>query len=397
MLYIHNATVYTPDQIIEHGAILVDGRRIAAVALAADLPLPPGAETLDASGGIVAPGLIDLQINGAFGDDFTVAPETIWRVASGLPRWGVTSFLPTIITSPLAQVGKAQEVLSGGPPEGWRGSIPLGLHCEGPFLNPQKKGAHNPKHLRLPSLEAVAAWSPNEHVRLVTLAPELPGALEVIEALAARGVLVSSGHSMATYAEAQKAFAAGARYGTHLFNAMPMLEHREPGLPGALLTTPQQTAGIIPDGIHTHPAIVALAWQMKGPQRLNVVSDAMAALGKPPGRYMLGDQEVTVTERDARLPSGTLAGSVLSMDEALRRLIEYTGCSLAEALETMTSTPADLLGIGHERGRIIRGAFADLVVLTPDLHVAATLVEGTLVEEALAEGQAVPIAPDVAL
>jgi N-acetylglucosamine-6-phosphate deacetylase len=379
MLYIYNASICMPDQLIEQGAVLVDGPRIVACGPASELPPPPGAELHDFAGSYVAPGFIDLQLNGAFGDDFTVAPETIWRVAAGLPQWGVTSFLPTIITSPLAQVGKAQEVLAGGPPSGWRGSIPLGLHCEGPFLNPQKKGAHNPNHLRLPSTEAVANWSPEQHVRLVTLAPELPGALEVIEVLAARGVLVSSGHSMATYTQAQAAFAAGARYGTHLFNAMPTLEHREPGLPGALLTTPEQTAGIIPDGVHTHPAIVALAWCMKGPQRLNVVTDAMAALGMPPGRYMLGDQEVTVTEEEARLPSGTLAGSVLSMDEALRKLIRYTGCSLAEALATITSTPADLLGLGQERGRVLPGAYADMVVLTPELRVALTLVEGTIV------------------
>jgi N-acetylglucosamine-6-phosphate deacetylase len=243
-------------------------------------------------------------------------------------------------------------------------------------LNPQKKGAHNPEHLRLPSLGAVARWSPQEHVRLVTLAPELPGALPVIEALAGRGVLVSCGHSMATYAEAQAAFAAGARYGTHLFNAMPTLEHREPGLPGALLTAPDQTVGIIPDGVHTHPAIVQMAWKMKAPGRLNVVTDAMAALGQAPGRYLLGDQEVTVTARDARLPSGTLAGSILSMDMALRRLIEFTGCSLGEALATITSTPADLLGLGHERGRIAAGAYADLVVLGADLQVRMTVVEG---------------------
>ena len=379
MLYIHNATIYTPEETIERGAILIDDQRIVACAPAVGLSAPPGAEILDAGGARIVPGFIDLQLNGAFGDDFTVSPETIWRVAEGLPRWGVTSFLPTIITSPLSQVGKAQEVLSGGPPAAWRGSIPLGLHCEGPFLNPQKKGAHNPNHLRLPSLEAVAAWWPQQHVRLVTLAPELPGALAVIEALAARGVLVSSGHSMATYDQAQAAFAAGARYGTHLFNAMPTLEHREPGLPGALLTAREQTAGIIPDGVHTHPAIVALAWHMKGPRRLNVVTDAMAALGMSPGRYMLGDQEVTVTERDARLSTGTLAGSVLAMDEALRKLLQYTGCSLAAALETITSTPADLLGIGHERGRIVPGAYADLVMLTPELHVALTMVEGKTV------------------
>ncbi len=376
MLYIYNATIYTPQAVVDQGAILVDGQYIVACAPAAELPPPAGAEMLDAGGAAVAPGFIDLQLNGAFGDDFTESPDTIWRVAAGLPRWGVTAFLPTIITSPLAQVGKAQAVLAGGPPAGWTGSIPLGLHCEGPFLNPQKKGAHNPRHLRLPSLEAVAAWSPQQHVRLVTLAPELPGALPVIEALVARGVLLSCGHSMATYAEAQAAFAAGARYGTHLFNAMPTLEHREPGLPGALLASSAQTTGIIPDGVHIHPAIVALAWQAKGPQRLNVVTDAMAALGMPPGRYMLADQEVIVTERDARLASGTLAGSVLPMDAALRNLLAFTGCSLAEALPTITSTPADLLGMGQQRGRLMPGAYADLVMLTPDLHVSLTMVEG---------------------
>jgi N-acetylglucosamine-6-phosphate deacetylase len=157
---------------------------------------------------------------------------------------------------------------------------------------------------------------------------------------------------------------------------MPALEHREPGLPGALLTAPELAVGIIPDGVHVHPAIVALAWKAKGPKRLNIVTDAMAALGMPPGRYMLADQEVTVTERDARLASGTLAGSVIPMDAALRNILAFTGCSLSEALETITSTPADLLGMGQQRGRIIPGAYADLVMLTADLHVSLTMVEG---------------------
>ncbi|MFZ4848416.1 MAG: N-acetylglucosamine-6-phosphate deacetylase, partial [Caldilinea sp.] len=202
-----------------------------------------------------------------------------------------------------------------------------------------------------------------------------------VEALAANGVVVSAGHSMATYREANAGFAAGIRYGTHLFNAMPPLDHREPGLPGALLHTPQLTAGIIPDGIHVHPAVVALAWAAKGARRLNVVTDAMAALGMAPGRYPIADQEVVVTARpdgvhEARLASGTLAGSVLTMDEALRRLIQYTGCSLGEALATLTATPADLLGIGQERGRLQAGAWADLVLLTPALEVVGTFVAG---------------------
>jgi N-acetylglucosamine-6-phosphate deacetylase len=379
MNYVQHATIYTPGQIIDDGAIVIDDRRIVAVGTACQIPVPAGAHVIDAAGQIVAPGFVDLQLNGALGDDFTEDPDTIWRVAAALPRWGVTAFLPTIITSPLAQVGKAQEVLSAGAPMGWQGSIPLGLHCEGPFLNPHKKGAHNPCHLRLPTLEDVAGWSPASHVRLVTLAPELQGALPVIAALASRGVVVSAGHSMATYDEALAGFAAGAAYGTHIFNAMPSLGHRDPGLAGALLTTPEQTVGLIPDGVHTHPAIVALVWAAKGPQHLTIVTDAMAALGMAPGQYMLGDQEVTVTAREARLPSGTLAGSILAMDEALRRLIAFTKCSLADALKTITSTPADLLGLGHARGRIVPGAYADLVFLTPDLAVMKTMVEGSVV------------------
>lgn len=381
MLCIQRATLLTPAVQIDDGVLLIERGRILAVGNAASVAVPDGAEVIDAGGLIVAPGFLDLQINGAFGDDFTLTPATIWRVAAGLPRWGVTSFLPTIITSPLSQVAQAQETLEGGPPTGWQGSIPLGLHCEGPFLNPQKKGAHNPAHLRLPALTDVAAWMPEHHVRLVTLAPERPGALAVVEALAARGVVVSAGHSMATYREAKAGFTAGIRYGTHLFNAMPPLEHREPGLPGALLSDPAVTIGIIPDGIHVHPSIVALAWAAKGPQRLTVVTDAMAALGMGPGRYTIADQEVIVSAHDqgvdeARLPSGSLAGSVLAMDEALRRLIHYTGCSLGDALATITSTPADLLGLGHERGRLRAGAWADLVFLTPTLEVVRTLVAG---------------------
>ncbi len=381
MLCIQRATLLTPDIQIDDGVLLIDRGRIVAVGDATSVGLPAGAEIIDAGGLIVAPGFIDVQLNGAFGADFTLDPETIWQVAAGLPRWGVTSFLPTIITSPLAQVAKAQETLAAGAPAGWQGSVPLGLHCEGPFLNPKKKGAHNPAHLRTPALADVAAWSRDNHVWLTTLAPELPGALEVIDALRRRRVVVSAGHSMATLAEARAAFAAGTRYGTHIFNAMPPLEHREPGLPGALLADASQVVGLIPDGIHLHPAVVKLVWAAKGPHGITVVSDAMAALGMAPGVYRLSDQEVIVTEhsdgmREARLASGTLAGSVLAMDEALRRLVMYTGCSLRDALATMTTTPADLLGIGHERGRLRAGAFADLVFLTPTLEVVQTVVEG---------------------
>lgn len=266
MLYITNATLHTPTERIERGAVLTDGGRIAAVGPVEHVPCPADAQVIDADGLLLTPGFIDLQFNGGFGQDFTADPAAIWPVAAQLPQYGVTAFLPTIITAPLETSAAGRRVVTEGRPAGYRGATPLGLHIEGPFLNPAKKGAHNPAYLRLPTLDAVADWSPQSGVRLTTLAPELPGALAVIEALASRGVLVSAGHSMATYDQAVAGFDAGVRYGTHLFNAMPSLLHRDPGLPGALLTDDRVTVGLIADGIHTHPAIVKLVWQALAPR-----------------------------------------------------------------------------------------------------------------------------------
>ncbi len=391
MLYIKHATVLTPRREIDDGAVLVDGPQILAVGPSGEIARPAGAEEIDASGLILTPGFIDLQINGAFGHDFTADPASIWPVAAQLPRCGVTSFLPTIVTSPLETVAAAQRVISRRPNYGPGGATPLGLHVEGPFLNPEKKGAHNPAHLRLPDPELVSQWSAARGVRLVTLAPELPRALDLVAVLARQGVVVSAGHSTATCHEAQAGFDAGIRYGTHLFNAMPPLHHREPGLAGALLTDGRPVSGLIVDGIHTHPAMVCLAWRALGGERVTLVTDAMAALGMEPGRRLLGDLEVVVHGQSARLSDGTLAGSIISLDAALRNLIAFTGCSLREALPAVTTTPANLLGLGATLGRDAQGRIAlgrieprylaDLVLLTPELQVQAAVVKGQIVYE----------------
>lgn len=371
---IKNATIYTPDG-VTFGAIGIQNGRIVPHTAAIN------ATIIDAQGAHLVPGFIDLQLNGGFGDDFTTDPTTMWPVAQRLPRYGVTSFLPTIITSPAETVAEAQQVLLRGAPRGWSGARPLGLHIEGPFFNPAKKGAHPAELLRTPSPAAVADWTPDNGISLVTMAPELPYALETIYTLCEQGVLVSAGHSMATYEEAQQAFRAGVYYGTHLFNAMPTFNHREPGLVGALLDSDTVT-GIIADGIHVHPAAVKMAWQAKR-GTLNLVTDAMAALGCTPGRYQIGQQEVFVTETDARLADGTLAGSILSLDQAIRNFIQFTGCTLEEVLPTVTTIPADLLGIGHERGCVEFGYIADLVLLDEDLQVQMTFAEGELLYQSV--------------
>jgi N-acetylglucosamine-6-phosphate deacetylase len=377
-MVIRNATLALPEGAVVGGTVVIEAGKISfAGAAGGQARAPQGAQEIDGSGQVVAPGFIELQLNGGLGKDFTDDPESIWFVAEQLPRYGVTAFLPTIITSPLERVRLAMDVVCRVP-NGFSGAFPLGLHLEGPFLNLNKKGAHNPNYLRSPSPELVADWSPRNGVRLATLAPELPGAMETVAALVRQGVVVSAGHSMASYEQAQAAFQAGVRYGTHLFNAMPTLDHRAPGLAGALLTTPSICIGVIPDGIHLHPSVVDLAWKAKGSRGLTLVTDAMAAMGMAPGAYRLGDFDVIVDENVARLPNGTLAGSILTMDAALRNLMAFTGCSMFDALPTLTSTPAAVLGLEH-KGQIKPGADADLVLLTPQGQVLKTIAAGHVV------------------
>lgn len=381
MRCIQHVTIITPDERIEDGAILLEQGRIVAagpgtaVALPDGSGPPEGVSLLSADGLIAVPGFLDMQLNGGFGLDFTTAPETIWQVAAQLPRFGVTSFLPTIVTSPLVTVRQAQQVLHSGPPAEFMGAAPLGLHVEGPFLNPQKKGAHNPNYLRMPSVADIESW--DQCIRLVTLAPELEGAHELIRVLVDRGIVVSAGHSMATYDQAVAAFDAGVSYGTHLFNAMPPLHHREPALPAALLNDERVTVGLIPDGVHVHPGLVKLIWGIAG-NRINAVTDSMAAMGMPPGRYTLGDFDCTVDATTVQLDDGTLAGSIVTMDAVLRNLIAFTGCSLGEAVRSITTLPAGLLGLAN-KGRIKEGCDADFVLLTADLQIHSTYVAGECV------------------
>ncbi len=379
MICIKHATIFTPVNEIDNGTIIVEGDRIVRIDNDdSNRSNSPDTITIDAEGLYLVPGFIDLQLNGGFGFDFTYEPQSIWSVAQKLPRFGVTSFLPTIVTSPLEKIEEAQSVLKKQP-GGFLGAAPLGLHLEGPFLSAEKNGAHNQNYLCKPSLELIADWDIDHSVRIVTLAPELPGALGVITALSEKGVVVGIGHTMATYSEAMLGIDAGANLGTHLFNAMPPLNHRNPGAVGALLADERVVASLIADRVHVDAVIVKLIWQILGPDRLCLITDAMGALGRPPGKYRVHDFDVVVDGVSARLRDGILAGSILSMDKALRNLIEISGCNLNQALPTITSTPANLLGISESRGTIKPGVIADLVLLNNQSEVKLTIASGEIV------------------
>ncbi len=371
-----HANTLTPAGVIPDALICVANGKIQKIE-SFNGQLPEG-RVMDASGLVTSPGWIDIQINGGFGLDFTDTPTAIWDVASQLPKYGTTSFLPTIITAPLETVQAAMDVLKQGPPSGWIGAQPLGLHIEGPFLNPQKKGAHNPQYLQKPDISKVDGWSRENGIWLVTLAPEVGRAADLISVLAARKVIISAGHSMANYEQARSAFEQGVSCVTHLYNAMPSLLHRDPGLPGAFLTQPDVIAGLIADGVHCHPAMLQLAWQSKGADGIALVTDAMGAMGMSPGKYQFGVFEINVDQVSARLTDGTLAGSILTTDLALQNMLKWCKLNVYDVLPALTSTPARLLNISN-KGYLTPGADADLVLLTPSGVVEHTLIDGQVV------------------
>jgi N-acetylglucosamine-6-phosphate deacetylase len=371
-LLVTAGVVAAPDRDLVPGYVLVEDGRIAEVGQGQ----PRGADHRFPEG-ILVPGFVDLQVNGAAGADFlTCTPEQFARARTFLASTGTTSFLPTFVTAPLDAVKEAARVVMESSPDG---AQPVGIHLEGPALNPARAGAHDPRWMlppedpRLRQLVVELGRS----VRLVTLAPEQPGGVELVRWLAGQGVVASLGHTDATYAQAREAFSAGARMVTHLFNAMRGFHHREPGVVGAALEEGDWACGLVADGFHVHPAAFRLAYRLLGPERISLVTDAVSALGAPAGRYRLGSQEITAEPAGPpRLPHGTLAGSVLRMDHAVVNAVRW-GVPLRDAVRMASTTPARLAGLS-DRGELRPGLRADLCVLLEG-QAAMTLVAGRVV------------------
>ncbi|XP_075941301.1 N-acetylglucosamine-6-phosphate deacetylase [Anarhichas minor] len=345
-------------------------------------------EHVNCEGSIIAPGFIDVQINGGYGIDFSQASEDVSSglsfVSKKILQHGVTSFCPTLVTSPPAVYHKVlpQVKVHDG---GRGGAGVLGFHLEGPFISVEKKGAHPESFLRTfhsgGMEDLMDAYGSLDSVAMVTLAPELAGSQSVVRELCRRGITVSLGHSVANLSQAEEAVHHGASFITHLFNAMLPFHHRDPGIVG-LLTSDQVPSGrtvyygMIADGIHTNPAALRIAHRAH-PSGLVLVTDAITAMGLPPGRHTLGQQVIEIQGLHAYVAgTTTLCGSIATMDMCVRHFKQAAGCSVEEALEAASLHPAQLLGVDHKKGNLDYGSDADLVLLDDALNVKATFISG---------------------
>jgi N-acetylglucosamine-6-phosphate deacetylase len=354
-------------------SILVDGDVITWVG-AGRPPERPEEEIVAGPGETIAPGFIDLQVNGFGGHDAAEGADSIAAISKALPATGVTAFLPTIISEPV-EVGAEFTAAVGAAAEA-PGARVLGAHVEGPFLNPSFRGAHLRSNLAEPSSKNVDVFIA-ARPRLITLAPELRGALEAIQRLHDVGVIVSAGHTGADYEQGRKAIEAGVTFATHVYNAMPPVHHRRPGIALALILDRRVTAGLIADGEHVHPAVCEQLVRVRGASRIALTTDQTAAAGAAPGEFTLSGRTVISDGRVVKLQDGTLAGSAATMPDLVRLMARLPGMNASRAIGLASAEPARVLG-ERRLGRIAVGACADLVVLDAELRPRLTMIRGAV-------------------
>jgi N-acetylglucosamine-6-phosphate deacetylase len=382
-LLLRNASLVLPGGIVEQGWLLVEDGRITGVAAASGEPEPVhGPETAvhDLAGRHVVPGFVDMHVHGGGGATFTTGdPEQAVIAARFHLGHGTTTMVASTVTAELADIEHHIGELSGLVQDG----LLVGLHLEGPFISKDRCGAHDPTLLRTPEPAALRRLLRAGHgtVRMITVAPELEHGMDAVRLLTEEGVIAAVGHTDATYAQTRKAIDLGAPVGTHVFNAMRPVHHREPGPVTALLEQDQVIAEVVNDGLHVHPSVVSLMFAAAGAHRIALITDAIVAAGVGDGEYSLGSLTVQVRAGEARLTDGdSLAGSTLTMDNALRNAVRLAGVSLVDAAVSASLTPARALGLAERIGSLEAGKQADLVVLDEDLRVASVMRTGEWIE-----------------
>jgi N-acetylglucosamine-6-phosphate deacetylase len=385
MLALTAASLLTPREKIDQPLVMIDDGKIVEVASRAGRAMAANTRIVDFGDAVLAPGFVDIHIHGSGGHDvMETDPGAMQAIEEFLPKHGVTSYFPTTVTAPVDKILGALDQIAGAieAAEGEAGTMrarPLGIHLEGPFISHVRRGVHPPENLLPPTLQMFERFwqAARGHIRVMTIAPELQGAIEVIEMAVSRGVCVSLGHSDADLDATRRGVKAGARHATHTFNAMRPLGHRDPGILGEVLTDQRLTADIIADGVHLDPIIVDLFLKAKGPELAVLITDAISATGMPDGRYQLGGLDVEVHDGKC-LMNGSLAGSVLTMDRALRNVMKFGGWSLPDAVRAASLNPAKAVGIADRNGAIAAGADANLVVLSSAGEVRNTIVKGKI-------------------
>ncbi len=382
---IYASRILTPQEEISDGVILVEASRITAVGHRDEVRVPAGAKDYVATGMTVTPGFVDVHIHGAGGHDVMEgSAAALDRIASTVARYGTTSMLATTVTAPaddtrgslekIARYIRSRENAEAHP---HLAAEIVGIHLEGPFISKIRRGVHPTESLAKPSIELFEGFlkAAEGYVKLVTIAPELPGAIELIECAASHRIVVGLGHTDAEYEQARAGIRAGARHAVHMFNGMRPFSHRDPGVIGAVLTDPDVTAEIIADGVHVAGPAIQVLLLAKGLDQVLLVSDGTAATGMRDGTYRLGNVEVNVVDGVVRNSEGKLAGSTLTLDRALRTVVAL-GVPLIDAVRMATLLPARRLGLAGKKGIIAVGADADIVALTPELRVTGVMTRG---------------------
>ena len=379
---IHASRAFTPTTEINDAGILIREDVIETIGPRAGMSLPAGAQEIQAKGKTAIPGFIDIHIHGAGGHDVMEASSAaLGAVTRKVAEFGTTSLLATTVTAGPEDTCRAVERIARYITQQYESSQMsaevLGIHLEGPFISKERSGVHPPQWIQAPSAEMLNRFlqAAAGNARLMTIAPEVMGAIPCMEAAQKAGLVISIGHTDANYEQTRLAISHGARNATHTYNAMRPFSHRDPGVIGAVLTSPEISAELIADGVHVEEGAMKLLLQAKGAERVILVSDGLSATGMPDGKYMLGDFEVTVTNGVCRNAAGILAGSTLTLDRALQNIVNLD-VPLANAVRMLTLNPASLLGIEFKKGSLRTGADADVVLLDEDLHVAEVWARG---------------------